>query len=312
MASQTNIVRICEVADWRLDDENFVRMFRIPSKSGNYGTLAVTNPFPRTARICFDEENHSYTIDGIRAPRSVTSLLHSFSSPFNPKIAIEAMRTGRDWCEKRKQLEIQGVDPDSDQDIARHWGRAGEVGRKRGTLLHFHAEMYANSVPIEYPWSPELHQVVAILDVLSSDGWLPYRAEINIFHCQLRVAGQPDLILRNATGHLAILDWKRVPKLHYDNAFTSLQYPLDHLPDSSYWLYALQLNLYRFIIESAEYGSGFQVAKMWLAVVHPTLASPQLVTVPRLQNEMIELLRYEAQGQRATMDCKTVDDLFAL
>ena len=36
-----------------------------------------------------------------------------------------------------------------------------------------------------------------------------------------------------------ILDWKRTNSIKFDNAFRSLQEPLQHLPDSNIWLYGL-------------------------------------------------------------------------
>ena len=101
----------------------------------------------------------------------------------------------------------------------------------------------------------------------------------------------------DADGRLVIVDWKRVPKLSFENRYSALRYPLSHLPASSYWLYALQLNTYRFFLET-EYAMG--VASMWLAVVHPRLATPRLVEVPRLDEEMEALLEHEIMSGRAT------------
>ena len=49
---------------------------------------------------------------------------------------------------------------------------------------------------------------------------------------------------------------------------------------------ALQLNIYRFILES-EYG--MVVGAMFLGVVHPSRSGPLCISVPRMQAE-IELL----------------------
>ena len=45
--------------------------------------LAARFPFPREARITFNEEKHEYTIDGIRAPRSATGLLNEYKPGFD-------------------------------------------------------------------------------------------------------------------------------------------------------------------------------------------------------------------------------------
>ena len=51
--------------------------------------------------------------------------------------------------------------------------------------------------------------------------------------------------MRDEKGNIIIIDWKRSKGLKYENPHAALQYPLQHLPDTNYFLYALQLNVYR-------------------------------------------------------------------
>ena len=153
--------------------------------------------------------------------------------------------------------------------------------------MHFHAEQAANGRVVERPHSPELTQILQLLREFADRGWTFYRTELNIFHCGLRCAGQPDLLCKDAAGDLIIVDWKRTSKLPFENSFTTLCYPLDHLASTSYWIYALQLNTYRFILES-EYD--MRISSMWLGLAHPVLSAPRLVEVPRMEREMAALL----------------------
>eukprot|EP00973_Karenia_brevis_P094527 12422951-Karenia_brevis.AAC.1 len=100
-----------------------------------------------------------------------------------------------------------------------------------------------------------------------------------------------------ASGRLVFVDWKRVSKLSFENRYNALQYPLQHLPNSSYWLYALQCNAYRLFLDT-EYA--ITVASMWLGIVHPQLAAPRLLEVPRIEYEMDALLEHEGANGRAT------------
>ena len=289
-------VGIAEVADWRLPDAAFLASFRLPTKTGE-GVLARANPFPREGRVSFDAACHQYVIDGIISPRSVTGLLHTYAEPFNSTRAVESMRAGFGWEERRAEFDALGVDAGSAEAIEEHWRVAGEVARARGTLLHFHAEQAANSRRVEEPHSPEFSQVLDLLQAFASRGWTLYRTELNIFHCGLRCAGQPDLLCKDTTGRLVLVDWKRVSKLSSDNPYSALRYPLQHLPSSSYWLYALQCNVYRIFLET-EYA--MPVASMWLGIVHPRLPAPRLVEVPRMEEEMEALLEHEHASGRAT------------
>ena len=81
-------------------------------------------------------------------------------------------------------------------------------------------------------------------------GLRPHRTELCIFHVGLRLAGQIDALFLDQDWKLVIVDWKRIRDLKYESYHGSLLYPLDHLPDTNYWTYALQLNMYRYILET--------------------------------------------------------------
>ena len=126
--------------------------------------------------------------------------------------------------------------------------------------------MLLNGREIEMPHSPEFQQVVNIVVQLAGMGLRPYRTEFSMFHCGLLVAGQADAIFVDDSQTMTIINWKRTPKLSRDHAFRALKPPFEHLPDCNYWTYALQLNIYRFILET-EYS--MRVKAMYLAQVRP-------------------------------------------
>ena len=75
-----------------------------------------------------------------------------------------------------------------------------------------------------------------------------------------------------------------------ENCFRSLKEPLENLPDSNYWQYALQLNLYSWILKD-QYG--YSVGAMYLFVVHPDQLAPRVIEVPRLEQEIQMLVEHE-------------------
>ncbi len=112
------LVPITEVADWRLSDSDFLKAFKLPQKGA--GALALRFPFPREHRITFDEDKHEYHIDGIKAPRSATGLLHEYAPEFNPQHALAAMKAGRNWEAKKNAMEELGLGT-SDEAILGAW-----------------------------------------------------------------------------------------------------------------------------------------------------------------------------------------------
>ena len=171
--------------DWRLDDLTFLQHFRLPGLAEKYETLKASNPLPRDARISFNEERHEYFIDGVKAPRSVTGLVHAYEGQdFDPHVAVRAMRNGSRWHEKRENYLTDDGDEMGDEEIVQLWKRRGNVASARGTLLHWHAEMHLNGRCLEQPHSPDFLQFLGILDVLQQQlGLRPFRTELCLFHC---------------------------------------------------------------------------------------------------------------------------------
>ena len=61
---------------------------------------------------------------------------------------------------------------------------------------------------------------------------------------------------------------------------------INHLPDTNFWHYALQLNTYKALLEK-NYGK--TVSKMALVCLHPNQTRYQVIAVANLQNEVRDL-----------------------
>ena len=84
--------------------------------------------------------------------------------------------------------------------------------------------------------------------------------------------------------------------------------PLQHLAECNYHTWAIQLNLYRYILET-EYH--LDVSHMMLAVVHPCLSAPRLIDVPRLEAEVQVIHDFEIEHGRARLSAR-MDTAFSV
>lgn len=216
--------------DWRAPDEDFLASFRQPHDD-EIDPLAVWHPMPRAKRLRFDADTHIYYYDNVAVPRSVTGLLKAYATDFDARRAAGDIMAS---IERRADYG-EGATIES---IVEEWSRNGEVQRARGQLLHFYADQLCRSRRIQEPWSPELRQVQHILATLQRMGFRPYRSEVSIYHADLQVAGQPDVLLSDGKT-IRVLDWKRIRALEFDSR-RSLRPPVEHLPDCNFWRYALQ------------------------------------------------------------------------
>ena len=130
----------------------------------------------------------------------------------------------------------------------------------------------------------------------------PYRTEWMVFHEELQLAGSIDMVYVHPSPPLppnkrkkiesdddssrrtvvSLVDWKRAKEFMFDNKWSGGSHrSTAHIPDSNYGHYVLQLNIYKFILET-KYNC--EVRNMALVRFHPNTPtrSYEFVPVPAL------------------------------
>lgn len=243
------------------------------------------NGHARDSRLSFDAAAHRYTLrtDGgtVECP-SVTTIVESLFEPFN----------GRHWAEQKARFSGRSV-----EDILAEWEEIGRRASELGTALHDNIERHYLGLPA-HDSAPADRAYSHFLAFAASRPLRPFRSEWRIFSDRFHVAGTLDFLAcaDSPDGPVYELwDWKRSSKVVKDGRIVSHAFhgrcgiagPVAHIPDTSYWHYALQLSLYRYILET-EYG--LSVAAAHLGVFHPNYDTPFVVDVPYLRNEAVEIL----------------------
>ena len=173
------MIEISRLADWRLSDDDFLSVWRLPSSADKVETLQKKNPVAKEERMTFDEASHIYTFDGRRVPRSVTKVVHQFSDEFDPEAACVAMQASPNWEWRQFKFLKEDNSVMEDAEIIALWQKSGLVARSRGTLMHWQIEMYLNGMQIEEPHSPEFEQFLQLHEKL---GLKPFRTELCMYH----------------------------------------------------------------------------------------------------------------------------------
>jgi hypothetical protein len=89
---------------------------------------------------------------------------------------------------------------------------------------------------------------------------------------------------------LSIYDWKRckeITKTNRGGEFATNPI-IEHFPDTNYWHYALQLNIYKYILQT-KYGK--TITDLYLIVLHPDAKNYQRIKLPNIQSEVDELFK---------------------
>lgn len=238
----------------------------------NYNEL---NAHPRDYNIHFNEEEHKYTVNGEELI-SVTTLVAKFFKEFDA-----------DFWAAKKAAE-QGKTP---EEVKAEWQAKSINARNKGTEMHAMIENYYKGGSIDdVPGDirPYFQQFAAEYKLQ------PYRTEWAIYDEQAKIAGTLDF-LELKDGVFTLYDWKRSNKLIWRGAadkvnrfgYSGLS-PIKHIPDTIYWHYALQLSMYRYLLEK---NYDINVSTGRLAVFHPELEKPYVLEVPYLREEVLSILR---------------------
>jgi hypothetical protein len=199
--------------------------------------------------LTFDEETHTYTLDG-DTYTSVTTLLSTWFKPFDKDVALKSVR-------KNNVAQYESM---TDKEIMDQWEKDGELAAKLGTELHKKIECYLSGDLSVTGGADFAHFLSFIQDCplkIKSVEW-------RLFDRCTKLAGTIDCVSENKDGTYDIYDWKRTKNVNRGSG--SCQHPLlRHIPSTGYWKFTLQVNLYRYLLET----NGYPVKNMFILVFHP-------------------------------------------
>jgi len=246
--------------------------------------LQKKNAHARDAHIIFDEGPHIYTIDGDSDYMSVTTWNHSHFPKFNADAIINKMMRSSNW----KTSKYYGM---SSHEIKKLWKDNGNEASKAGTKMHYDIECYYNDMDVEVEDDCIEWEYFEKFEKEVGNKLEPFRTEWMIWDKNLKFAGSIDMIFKAPGGSLQIYDWKRCKEIkktnRWDSAITEC---ISHLPDSNFWHYSLQLNTYKYLLET---NYGVKISKMYLVCLHPNNKNKSFIQleVPPMPDEINNLMK---------------------
>ena len=239
----------------------------------------LVNAHSRDAGVTFEPLEHKYTIDGYNGPvRSVTEVVEDSFERFDEVY----------WSERK--APGMGITP---EELRRRWREKAEKAAALGTEMHDRIERYYNG---EDCMSDD--PAYRLFKIFASAVQLhPYRTEWRIYDEDYGVAGTLDFITRDPSdGRFEIFDWKRTDRIIEGGAAVTVSrygksglHPVAHVPDCTYMHYALQVSIYRYILERKY---GINVVRGRLGIFHPSYSRPYIVDVPYLRSEAAAVISH--------------------
>tara|TARA_B110001450_G_C17668024_1_gene500586 strand:+ start:1402 stop:2268 length:867 start_codon:yes stop_codon:yes gene_type:complete len=244
--------------------------------------LSKINMHKKDKDIFLNEKNHVYDVNGNKKITSVTKWVHSHFEQFNPDKVIDKMMSSEKWPGNKYFGKTK-------DEIKKEWKYSGIEAAKQGTKLHYDIECYYNQEKInKHPENKSLEYSYFKNFAEANSGLVPYRTEMKIYNKELQLAGSIDMIFKNDDNTYSIYDWKRCKDIT-ERSFggkSSHTKCIEHIPDSNFWHYTLQLNTYKNILE-LDYD--MMIKDMYLVCLHPNKSNYEVIKVPNLKTELDSL-----------------------
>ena len=270
-----------------------------------YRCKSLVEPFPKTvemqqkmagftdagryaqdADIDFEPEEHVYLFQGRERLLPVSSLIAWFFNEFDALSVAE------------NQWKYKGIPMEESLDC---WEKSGRMASEVGTFMHAQTENYFRDgsfetlCPFCFKGKTEMVNLERerqhFLHFIEDYRIHPYRQEWPVYDKELNIAGTIDLICKESDGEFVIYDWKRSTKV-----VNAQGQPIVEafggrmskggitLPDTIFYHYCLQQNLYRYMLEEHY---GIRIKAMNLVVLHPDYPTYFVASVPKM-DEVIQ------------------------
>lgn len=261
--------------------------------------LSRINYHVRDDKINFVEKTHKYYIDGsCEGNLSCTGFIHEFFGHFDPKGILTKMRKNpTKWA----QSKYYGK---TDEEIIKEWNDNGKTASEAGTAMHLAIEQFLHGAPEQI--KPETFDSIEWKYFMKfwadcGDDLEPYRSEWEVWtSSDIKLCGSIDMVFRRKSdGKFVIYDWKRSKEIKAENPFGNGLAPLEHLPDTNYWHYTMQLNVYKWMLERFY---GLEVADLYIVIIHPDNPSYRRMRLNIMEDEVGDMI--ECRKRAVIAGCK--------
>jgi len=268
-------------------------------------TLLLKNAHPRDKEVRFVESTHTYYVKGSsKGIVSTTGFVHCFFPHFDPMVAIKAMRKSPKW-------PTNPLNGKTDAEIKAIWLDSGKDASGKGTALHLAIEQHLNGaidrIPQEVIETPEWRYYMNFYKDIK-DTLEPYRTEWEVWDEEYMLTGSIDMIFKRKDGDFAVYDWKRSKEIKIENEWENGLGPMSHLPNTNYWIYTLQLNVYRWFLQKHY---GLKVVELAIVIFHPNNSNYQIFKLNILDDEIQDMLdarmRSVLKGSKKAVEFEVVE-----
>ena len=234
----------------------------------------------------FYSSDHHYEYKGKRVGISVTRLIEEYTQPFDAETIAQrvANKSGK-----------------SVEEVLDEWQQKNEWSCKKGSIGHEYAQhLWRGEVEFVYETikdknkKNDLEKIFTQAEHFCRDylhKLAPIADEFVVGSFEYDVASAIDeLFVNKATGGLVLVDYKTNSDIHKNEKYAGkMKAPLGHLKDTTLNHYAIQLSIYKYLVEKY---AGVKVDEMFIVYMSENIENYEIIDVPYLKKEVETILEW--------------------
>lgn len=270
----------------------------------------------------FFPEDHHYEYKGERVGISVTKFYAQYENEFKQEEVAEkiALKNKKNYDYAKNQLDYYYPDtvesyeelkemlnlPITIQQVLDEWEYKNKFACEKGSAIHNFTQALWNGAelsPMQFcsiEWRG-VQDMCAIIDKIAPQSlnfYKDYENKLEHIADEFVIGSNEydiascvdDLFVNKLTGGLVMVDYKTNTDIYKNDKYAKkMKPPLDHLKDTTLNHYALQVSIYKFLIETY---TDLKVDEMFIVWFSENNENYEILEVPYLKKEVKEILEW--------------------
>ena len=243
----------------------------------------------------FFEDGHYYKYKGKDIGISVTRFIEEYTNEFDAETIAEKVA-----LKENKTI----------QQVLDEWKVKNELACEKGHLGHLYAQSLWNKENVLEEiksCSTGLKMSLELILEQANNFYNDYKDrlehivdELIIGSEEFNIASAVDhLFLNKLTGGLVLVDYKTNSDIHKNERYAKqMKVPLNHLKDTTLNHYAIQLSIYKYLIEKY---TNLKVDEWFIVYMSENIKNYEIIEIPYLKNEVEKILNLRRANKMAKM-----------
>lgn len=243
----------------------------------------------------FFEQDHHYEYKEQRVGMSVTRLIEEYANEFDSQAIAE------------KVAEKQGI---SVQEVLDEWKYKNKFACTKGSTCHEYAQSLwsgNNWNYIEFDSSIEYQKAITKIQLQATNFKKDYQDRLEHLADEFVIGSEEydiasaidHLFINKLTGGLVLVDYKTNSDIRKNERYAKqMKVPLTHLKDTTLNHYAIQLSIYKYLVEKY---TNLKIEEMFIVYFSENIENYEIIPIPYLYEEVRKILELRRANKMAKM-----------